>query len=173
MCEQSAVASNRWSSSDLPDSTTRRSSPSTSVLTAHRVADLLRGDDLRRLPGGRTLGRPATRRCCCNPSRGSSSSCPASIGRHSSHKHIRRRHESIRPKQPRLRLNPESYERLCRKVLQRDGWRCQSCGILKNLQVHHKEFRSQSGGVHRLPLDLARQSPLASAGEGGDGGARR
>ena len=26
-----------------------------------------------------------------------------------------------------------------------DGWRCQFCGSQKNLQVHHKEFRSQSG----------------------------
>ena len=51
----------------------------------------------------------------------------------------------IRPKQPRLRMDPELYEQLCREVLQRDGWRCQSCGSLKNLQVHHKEFRSQSG----------------------------
>ncbi len=51
----------------------------------------------------------------------------------------------IRPKQPRLRLYPELYEQLCREVLQRDGWRCQSCGSLKNLQVHHKGFRSQSG----------------------------
>jgi 5-methylcytosine-specific restriction endonuclease McrA len=51
----------------------------------------------------------------------------------------------IRPKQPRLRLYPEWYEQLCREVLQRDGWRCQSCGSLKNLQVHHKKFRSQSG----------------------------
>jgi 5-methylcytosine-specific restriction endonuclease McrA len=51
----------------------------------------------------------------------------------------------IRPKQPRLRLDPELYEQLCREVLQRDGWRCQSCGSLKNLQVHRREFRSQSG----------------------------
>lgn len=51
----------------------------------------------------------------------------------------------IRPKQPRLLLPPELYEQLWREVLRRDGWRCQSCGSLKNLQVHHTEFRSQSG----------------------------
>jgi 5-methylcytosine-specific restriction endonuclease McrA len=51
----------------------------------------------------------------------------------------------IRPKRPRLQLDSELYEQLCREVLQRDRWRCQSCGSLKNLQVHHKEFRSQSG----------------------------
>jgi 5-methylcytosine-specific restriction endonuclease McrA len=51
----------------------------------------------------------------------------------------------IRPKQPRLWLGPELYEQLCREVLQRDGWRCQSCGSLKDLQVHHQESRSESG----------------------------
>jgi 5-methylcytosine-specific restriction endonuclease McrA len=52
---------------------------------------------------------------------------------------------TIRPKHPRLRLSPQSYEQLCREVLQRDGWRCQSCGTLSNLQIHHKKFRSQLG----------------------------
>ncbi len=51
----------------------------------------------------------------------------------------------IRPKQPRLRLDPESYEQLCQKVLQRDGWRCQACGTTSNLEVHHQQHRSQSG----------------------------
>ena len=53
--------------------------------------------------------------------------------------------KTIEPKHPRLRLPRQSYEQLCREVLQRDGWRCQSCGSLKNLQVHHKRFRSQLG----------------------------
>jgi 5-methylcytosine-specific restriction endonuclease McrA len=51
----------------------------------------------------------------------------------------------ILPKQPRLRLDPESYEQLRGQVLWRDGWRCQMCGSRLNLEVHHKEFRSQSG----------------------------
>jgi len=46
---------------------------------------------------------------------------------------------------PRLRLNPESYEALRQQVLRRDGWRCQSCGAMANLEVHHKQFRSHSG----------------------------
>jgi ATP-dependent DNA helicase RecQ len=46
---------------------------------------------------------------------------------------------------PRLRLDPTSYETLRQQVLRRDGWRCQSCGTMANLEVHHKEFRSQSG----------------------------
>jgi 5-methylcytosine-specific restriction endonuclease McrA len=48
-------------------------------------------------------------------------------------------------KLPRLRLDPESYETLRQQVLRRDGWRCQSCGTLSNLEVHHKQFRSHSG----------------------------
>jgi len=49
------------------------------------------------------------------------------------------------PKNARLRLNPESYDQLRNQVLCRDGWRCQSCGTMSNLEVHHKQFRSQSG----------------------------
>jgi 5-methylcytosine-specific restriction endonuclease McrA len=51
----------------------------------------------------------------------------------------------VRPKQPRLRLDDELYEQLRNEVLWRDGWRCQSCGAMSNLEVHHKELRSQSG----------------------------
>jgi 5-methylcytosine-specific restriction endonuclease McrA len=51
----------------------------------------------------------------------------------------------IGPKQARLRLNPEVYERLRKQVLRRDGWRCQSCGTMANLEVHHQEFRSHAG----------------------------
>jgi 5-methylcytosine-specific restriction endonuclease McrA len=51
----------------------------------------------------------------------------------------------ILPKQPRLRLDPDLYEQLREKVLRRDGWRCQNCGSMVNLEVHHQEFRSQGG----------------------------
>src|SRR5207245_1683095 len=49
------------------------------------------------------------------------------------------------PKQPRLRLDPESYDGLREQVLRRDGWKCQNCGSMVNLEVHHQEFRSQGG----------------------------
>ena len=49
------------------------------------------------------------------------------------------------PKQPRLRLDLELYERLRQQVLRRDDWRCQNCGTRSNLEVHHKAFRSQAG----------------------------
>jgi 5-methylcytosine-specific restriction endonuclease McrA len=51
----------------------------------------------------------------------------------------------ILPKRPRLRLDPDSYKRLCRQVLTRDNWRCQVCGSKNNLQVHHQQLRSQQG----------------------------
>jgi ATP-dependent DNA helicase RecQ len=51
----------------------------------------------------------------------------------------------IRPKNPRLRLSPELYEDVRQQVLRRDGWRCQSCGAMSNLEVHHQAFRSHAG----------------------------
>ena len=49
------------------------------------------------------------------------------------------------PKSARLWLDPELYEQVRNQVLRRDGWRCQSCGAMSNLEVHHREFRSHSG----------------------------
>jgi 5-methylcytosine-specific restriction endonuclease McrA len=51
----------------------------------------------------------------------------------------------ITPKQPRLRLDSELYDQLRNEVLRRDGWRCQFCGSMRSLEVHHKDFRSHSG----------------------------
>jgi 5-methylcytosine-specific restriction endonuclease McrA len=51
----------------------------------------------------------------------------------------------IRPITAHLRLDPLSYESLRQQILRRDGWRCQSCGTMTNLEVHHREFRSHSG----------------------------
>ncbi len=51
----------------------------------------------------------------------------------------------IRPKAAPSRLDPLSYENLRQQILRHDGWRCQSCGTMSNLEVHHQEFRSQSG----------------------------
>ena len=51
----------------------------------------------------------------------------------------------LRQKQPRTKLDSEAYTLLRNRVLQRDGWRCQECGSLKNLQVHHLRRRSGLG----------------------------
>jgi ATP-dependent DNA helicase RecQ len=52
----------------------------------------------------------------------------------------------LRQKQPRLRLSPEEYTKLRIRVLERDGWRCQECGSMEGLEVHHIKRRSQLGG---------------------------
>jgi len=44
-----------------------------------------------------------------------------------------------------IRLKFEEYDKLRRAILQRDGWRCQFCGAMTNLEVHHQRFRSHSG----------------------------
>ena len=51
----------------------------------------------------------------------------------------------MNPKSVRVRLDPVSYDGLRQHVLRRDGWRCQWCGAMSHLEVHHQEFRSQSG----------------------------
>jgi 5-methylcytosine-specific restriction endonuclease McrA len=49
------------------------------------------------------------------------------------------------PAEPPIRLEQQDYQKLREQVLRRDGWRCQLCGSMKNLEVHHKLFRSHSG----------------------------
>ncbi len=46
-----------------------------------------------------------------------------------------------------LRLPPDEYKTLCRRVLERDGWRCRNprCGMRNGLHVHHIIFRSEMG----------------------------
>jgi 5-methylcytosine-specific restriction endonuclease McrA len=48
-------------------------------------------------------------------------------------------------KQRRMRLNRDDYEKLRQEILRRDRWRCQACGGMSNLEVHHKQSRSQCG----------------------------
>jgi 5-methylcytosine-specific restriction endonuclease McrA len=51
----------------------------------------------------------------------------------------------VRTKTPRLRLAPDAYEQLRQGMLERDTWRCQNCGSMQNLEVHHKTRRSHQG----------------------------
>jgi 5-methylcytosine-specific restriction endonuclease McrA len=55
---------------------------------------------------------------------------------------------SISPKLPSLRVDPS----LRQEILRRDSWRCQSCGTMSNLEVHHQQFRSHSGDDSELNL---------------------
>ena len=50
------------------------------------------------------------------------------------------------PKQAPIGLDQQDYQKLRENVLRRDGWRCQVCGSMTNLEAHHKQFRSHSGG---------------------------
>ena len=52
----------------------------------------------------------------------------------------------LQPKHPRLRLNAKTYRTLQMKILERDGWRCQACGSMSGLEVHHIRRRSRLGG---------------------------
>jgi len=45
----------------------------------------------------------------------------------------------------RARLGRENYTKLRLEILQRDGWRCQLCGSMQDLHVHHITYRSHSG----------------------------
>jgi 5-methylcytosine-specific restriction endonuclease McrA len=42
-------------------------------------------------------------------------------------------------------LDGSISEELRLQVLHRDSWRCQICGSMLNLQVHHLVFRSHGG----------------------------
>jgi len=48
-------------------------------------------------------------------------------------------------RRPRLKLDASLYKELHRRILERDGWRCQYCGSLDNLQVHHIQSRGRLG----------------------------
>lgn len=49
------------------------------------------------------------------------------------------------PKRPRIRLDAKAYRTMRGKILERDGWRCQACGSMSGLEVHHIQRRSQLG----------------------------
>jgi len=53
--------------------------------------------------------------------------------------------KQILPKRVPNRLEQQDYQELREHVLRRDGWRCQLCGSNRNLEVHHREFRSHGG----------------------------
>ena len=51
----------------------------------------------------------------------------------------------LRQRMPRLKLPSADYEVLRNQVLERDGWRCQFCGTLNQLEVHHIKSRRSLG----------------------------
>jgi 5-methylcytosine-specific restriction endonuclease McrA len=53
--------------------------------------------------------------------------------------------DSISQQTRRIRAVPVSYAKLRKEILARDNWRCQLCGCLKNLDVHHLRRRGALG----------------------------
>ncbi len=53
--------------------------------------------------------------------------------------------KKILPKEPRRKLDLQHYSALHLQILERDSWRCQACGNMQFLEVHHIQFRSHSG----------------------------
>jgi 5-methylcytosine-specific restriction endonuclease McrA len=53
--------------------------------------------------------------------------------------------DSILQKRHRIRAASVPYAKLRKEILARDNWRCQVCGRLKNLDVHHMRRRSTLG----------------------------
>jgi len=45
---------------------------------------------------------------------------------------------------PPLRLDCKPYTERHQAILQRDSWRCQACGAMSHVEVHHQQFRSHS-----------------------------
>src|SRR5713101_3568083 len=86
----------------------------------------------------------ATQKLCSSRFVAFMSFCLRRRGRSFSHTHEGGMADSV-PRRPRLRLDPESYKRLREQVLERDGWRCQRCGRMSELQAHHISSRSQLG----------------------------
>jgi len=70
---------------------------------------------------------------------------PQSSGRYLSKAWARGRHEPSTALPFRRAAGSDMYHNLRQRVLYGDGWRCQLSGAMSNLEVHHKEFRSQSG----------------------------
>ncbi len=52
---------------------------------------------------------------------------------------------SCLPRTRPIRLDCMQYLELHQAILRRDRWRCQICGAMSHLEVHHQQFRSRSG----------------------------
>src|ERR1039457_4680567 len=93
------------------------------------------GDDLRRLPGWRALGRRQpgdSAQLDLTLLQVLARRTAAGLPRKPAGKGVMR---TIRPKAAPLRLDPLSYEQLRQQILRRDGLRCQSCGTMSDLEM--------------------------------------
>lgn len=58
-------------------------------------------------------------------------------------------------KQVPLCLATTEYAYLRQQILRRDGWRCQACDAMSNLELHHRQFRHQGRLRFRAEPDHA------------------
>jgi len=49
------------------------------------------------------------------------------------------------PEKTRQQLDTVAYKWLRIEILRRDAWRCQYCGCMQNLDVHHIQPRARAG----------------------------
>jgi hypothetical protein len=122
------------------------------MLGTDKSRALLPGDDLRRFSGRSELGRRRPNLTTAIDITVLQISPWRTTAGFSARSYRESFVKRIRPKRPRLRLDFEPYDQLKKQVLRRDGWRCQVCGSRRNLQVHHKELRSQQGADDELNL---------------------
>ena len=81
--------------------------------------------------------------------------------------------EPILRKRPRIRAASTPYARLRKEILERDNWRCQICGCLKNLDVHHLRRRSALGDdIETNLITLCRKCHQALHGRAREGTAQ-
>jgi hypothetical protein len=141
-----AVGANLLQGLQKPDSSDRAGDRDRNPNAWHgQIARLLSGDDLCRLPGWRTSGQwrsgdpaPFDLTLLQVLARRTAASFPRKPKRENVV-------NTIRPKAAPSRMDTASYEGLRQQILYRDRWRCQSCGTMSNLEVHHREFCSHSG----------------------------
>jgi 5-methylcytosine-specific restriction endonuclease McrA len=108
-----------------------------------QVPRLLPGDDLRGLPGG-SAPRGRQSRCHAQSRRQT-----VAIVTHwaTGNRDVGIRQERVRSisKDRPIRLSLEEYRALHRAMLERDRWKCQACGSIAGVEVHHIRHLGRSG----------------------------
>src|SRR6266852_1820659 len=109
-----------------------------------QVERLLPGDDLCGFPGGRKPRGWESRYLAVLLVRAVQAADPRAAVPVSG-RDCRQDMSNLKPRQPRVRQGQEAYNNLHRQVLIRDSWRCQTCGAVENLHVHHMRSRRGLG----------------------------
>jgi len=119
--------------------------PSRAHARQRQIPRLLSGNDLRGFSGRREPGQRATGGVAAfafaflsvPPRRAEARICAVREWENSMNQFLQ--------KQMPIRVGTRDYGDLRERILRRDGWRCQFCGTMASLEVHHQQFRSHSG----------------------------